>query len=176
MTRNEVAMLTAGLLMGAGAGLAIARSLPPAKSAIAASNSQVEEGSAALQHQSRLFDPEETPALPTGFGSHRSNSDDQSQNDPVAPRLLPEGEAIPVEPAPEPVTKTDAEESDTTLSAFRKELQGLAPEFNEKQLKELEQIRSQIESDMPDFDVELESAPEETTSGPDEEPLRKDSP
>ena len=174
MTRNEVAMLTAGLLMGAGAGLAIARSLPPAESAIAASNSQVEEGSAALQHQSRLFDPEQTPALPTGFGSHRSHPDDQSQNDPVAPRLLPKGEATPVEPAPEPVTETDAEESDTTLSALRKELQGLAPEFNEKQLKELEQIRTQIEADMPNLNVDFEVAPEDMNNGPDETAPQKD--
>jgi len=146
MTRNEVAILTAGLLMGMGAGLVIARSLPPAETAVAGQNSQVEEGSAALNSQSRLFDPEQTPALPTGFGEGTTAS--EAGNEPAPPRLLPEGEAMPVEP--EPVTEAEAksEPSETSLSAFREELQDVAPELTEKELNDLEQIRSVI-GDIP---------------------------
>ncbi len=150
MNRQILTIWIAGLMIGSGSGLIIARSLPVSRHAT--SNRVPDQSNIDLGEKSNLYpeflaDPRQFPSqksqlyqfVPSEISSIESKRLEQQT---FEPRLLPEGEASPVQ-ADEPQIAVKK----PTSSEFQNDLKEIAPGFTEKALDDLAKIRSQIESE-----------------------------
>ncbi len=152
MNRQILTIWIAGLMIGSGSGLIIARSLPGShhvNSNEIPAQSNVQPGENRSFSPDFLADPQQFPSPESQinkFIPHKISSTEnrQPEQQTFEPRLLPEGEASPVQSQEPQITVKKP-----TSSEFQDELKEIAPEFTEKALDDLAKIRSQIEGDNP---------------------------
>ena len=149
MNQNVTAIWMAGLLMGTGGGLMIARSLP-------ATSIQPQQETASTQNPqgNQLFLPNRlgsSPYLtdPLQFPELQQHAENSQflygeQSEPNAPRPFPQGKASPVLNNKQSQAKLEKLQPS---AEFRKQLKDIAPEFSEKSINDLAKIRSIIEKD-----------------------------
>lgn len=139
MNRQVISIWIAGLMVGTGSGLIIARSVPGTESS-QASAMTISEQPLAENQIGKPFEPSHYLTDPNQFsgrGIQTNQSEPQS-----TPRLFPKGKALPVQPSESLMPKEVSSSQD-----FRKDLEEIAPEFSEKALSDLANIRSQIENE-----------------------------
>ncbi len=153
MNHQVLTIWVAGLMIGTGSGLIIARSLPKAvQSGSDTRLSQQEQSSLDRETTSGLYpdfladprqhlghDPLATRRVPESVSS---SNQEQPERQTFEPRLLPEGDASPVQSE-----QSEVSVQKPTSTEFQNELKEIAPEFTEKTLNDLATIRSQIENE-----------------------------
>ena len=151
MNRQILTIWIAGLMIGSGSGLIIARSLPVSHHA-ATSNRVPGQPNVDLGEKSSLYP--DFLADPHQFSSQKSQinkfipgeissiESSQLEQQTFEPRLLPEGEASPVQ-----IEEPQIAVKKPTSSEFQNDLKEIAPGFTEKALDDLAKIRSLIESE-----------------------------
>lgn len=154
MNRQILTIWIAGLMVGSGSGLIIARSVPGSQhSATAANSSQsnvdTSNGNRGL-YPDFLSDPRKLPSHRNQIENFNTSENVKSENiqpeqQTFEPRLLPEGEASPVQKEEPQITV----KKPTSLE-FQNELKEIGPELSEEALNDLAKIWSQIENEKPE--------------------------
>ncbi len=152
MNRQILTIWIAGFMIGSGSGLIIARSIPgpihvDQPVARKLRHEPVGEGGInSSLYPDFLADPQQFPPLQSPeteqIGDAFPTKGNKVNRITPEPRLLPEGEAMPVQPE----QGQDVMKKPTT-SEFQRDLKKIAPELSEKALKDLAKIRSQIENE-----------------------------
>jgi len=150
MNRQMLTVWIAGLMIGSGSGLIIARSLPVSHHARLNANSKQANddlGEKSSLYPDFLADPRQSPSQKSQInkfspGEISSIENSQPKQQTLEPRLLPEGEASPVQ-AEEPHIAVKK----PTSSEFQNDLKEIAPGFTEKTLDDVAKIRSLIENE-----------------------------
>ena len=152
MNRQIMTIWIAGFMIGSGSGLIIARSLPgPIHADQTAAGKFHREPARENRTPNSLYpdflaDPQQFPLLqpPKTEQMGETFPAKSSEADQVMPepRLLPEGEAMPVQPE-----QSQNVMKKPTASEFQSDLKKIAPELSEKALDDLAKIRSQIENE-----------------------------
>ncbi len=150
MNRQMLTIWIAGLMIGSGSGLIIARSLPVSHHAT--STISLDQPNVNLEEKSSLYpdflaDPRQFPSQNSQVNKFAPSEISSTKNKRLEqqtfePRLLPEGEASPVQTDEPPIAVKKP-----TSSEFQNDLKEIAPGFTEKALDDLAKIRSQIENE-----------------------------
>ncbi len=150
MNRQMLTIWIAGLMIGSGSGLMIARSLPVSHHATSnrvPGQPNVDLGEKSSLYPDFLADPHQFPSQKSQTnkfipGEIFSTENKRLEQQTYEPRLLPEGEASPVQ-SEEPQIAVKK----PTSSEFQNDLKEIAPKFTEKALDDLTNIRSQLENE-----------------------------
>ncbi|MBL4884479.1 MAG: hypothetical protein JKY95_08085 [Planctomycetaceae bacterium] len=165
MNRQMITMWIAGLMVGSGSGLIIARSLPGTQNTASSTEMYAEQpreanhGAGIIADERHLIDPLQFPGPglhtnPLAGNDLSSIHQNQTERTTFPPRLLPQGEASPVVPQ-----ETRPETTPQPALDFRETLKEDSPEFSEKILNDIANLRKEIgpaaaEFDLPDTEID----------------------